>query len=348
MERGPKFPEKKYICKDKLVQDMKRLFYGLTALLVLAGCDGLDYVSGGNNGNGNSGDFGGNGYLPPTAGSETVNGVAQPKGAIKRVFDVQTDNRDWHPFDYDDVYIYDAEGRIVTDKCNQKTYNEQTGVLIWDDHYEYTRYYDGTLYEWWDGPTRADKAHEGTLNAKGQLVSLKRMGGGKVLRTDTFTYDADGHLTKFVKDMTDGDKTTITYTWSQGNMVSSYMSVTSGGTTKSVEQCNYSYSREPNPTQGHFMDIQHRCLFPITNQVMMLGLGPKNLLTAVYIISNVPAAPAVKANLGKISRHYSYEWDSAHTQITKMVRNVLAFPCEEEEIVHNERTVDTFTFEYYK
>ena len=325
---------------------MKKFTYFLAALLVLAGCDGLDYV-GGTSGNG-SGDFGGNGYLPPTAGSETVNGVAQPKGAVKRVFDVQTDNRDWHLSDYDDVYVYDAEGRVVTDNCNQKTYQGSTGKLLWDDDYVYTRYYDGTLYEWWDGATRKDKAHEGTLNEKGLLVSLKRMGGGKVLRTDTFTYDSEGHLIKFVKDMTDGDKTTITYTWAQGNMVSSYMSVTSGSTTKSVEQCNYSYSREQNPTQGHFMDIQHRCLFPITNQIMMLGLGPKNLLTAVYIISNVPAAPAVKANLGKISRHYSYEWDSSHTQITKMVRNVLAFPCEEEEIVHNERTTDTFTFEYYK
>ena len=312
---------------------MKKCFYCLTALLFLAGCEGLLK---------DSDKAGGGGGDTPQAGDETVSGVTQPKGAIKRIFDVQTDSRDWHLFDFDDVYAYDAQGRVVTDICDEKTYEGSTGKIVFNYNYEYTYHYDGTRYEWWNSPSSKDKAQEGTLNAKGQLVSLKRLAsGGTVIRTDTFTYDAEGHLTKFVKDFGDGDKTTFTYTWADGNMVASVKTVTSGSTTVSTEQYHYNYSRDPNPTRGHFFDLQHKCCFPDTNQSMMLGLGPKNLLTSVYILNT-------KVNLGLISRHYSYEWNDARTQIVKMVRTVLDFPCEEEEIIRKERTIDTFTFEYYE
>ena len=318
---------------------MKKCIYFFAAMLLLTGCDGLDYVSGGNNGNsgsGGSGDFGGNGFVPPTAGSETVNGVAQPKGAVKRIFDVQTDNRGWHNFDYDDVYIYDAEGRIVSDICNQKTYNGQTGQLLWDDNYEYTYHYNGTQYEWWNSPDRKDKAHEGTLNAKGQLISLKR----GTSRTDTFTYDADGHLTKFVKDSGGGNKTTVTYTWNDGLMISSVTSVTSGGSTVNTER-RYIYGRN-NPTLGHYLDLNIRFCFPETNQISMVGLGPDRLLTDVLISSSAKATSD-----DKIERHIEYKWGS-NSQITGIERIILKFPCAEEDIVRTERDIDTYTVEYYK
>lgn len=314
---------------------MKKCIYFLAALLVLAGCDGLDYVSGGNNGN--------SGGVTPSTGSETVDGVAQPKGAIKHILDVQTDNRERHLFDFDDVYIYDADGRMVTDKCTQKTYNGESGTLSRTDNYEYTHhYYDGNRYEYWNTPKSSSKTQEGTLNAKGQLATLNRMSlSGTLLRTDSFTYDADGHLTKFVRDMAGGNKTTFTYTWVNGNMTASVETVTSGSSTLSTKQRNYSYSREVNPTRGHFLDLQYRCCFPEADLSMMLGTGPVNTVTMVYIVSS-------KANLGLVERLFNYEWNSGHTQIAKMERTVLSFPCEEEQILLKERTIDTYTVEYYK
>lgn len=311
---------------------MKKCVYFLAALTLLTGCNGLIKITD-NSGNGNGGTL-------PT-GNETVGGVAQPKGAVKHILDVQIDNRDWHAYDFDDVYVYDAEGRIVTDNCTQKDYEGVSGTLKKTYNYEYTYHYDGNQYEWWNSPNRKDKAHEGTLNAKGQLVTLKRMtSSGTVIRTDSFTYDADGHLVKFVKDLGDGDKVTFTYTWVNGNMTASVKTVTSGSSVTSTEQRNYSYYREANPTRGHFLDLQIRLCFAETDQSVLLGVGPANPLLAVYIVSS-------KANLGKIERRYEYTWNDGGTQIKKIVRTKLEFPCEEEQILLNERTVDTYTVEYY-
>ncbi|MBR4774917.1 MAG: DUF4595 domain-containing protein [Bacteroidales bacterium] len=310
---------------------MKKYVYFLTALLVIAGCDGLIKITD-NSGNGNGG---GNSEGDNPSTDNGTNIVTQPKGAVKRIFDVQTDNRGWHNFDYDDVYIYDAQGRIVTDKCNQKTYNGQTGQLLWDDDYEYTYYYNGTQYEWWNSPDRKDKAHEGTLNAKGQLISLKRGSS----RTDTFTYDADGHLTKFVKDSGGGNKTTVTYTWNDGLMISSVTAVTSGASTVSTER-RYIYGRA-NPTLGHYLDLNIRFCFPETNQIMMVGLGPERMLTDVLISSSAKATSD-----DKIERHIEYKWDS-NSRITGIERTILKFPCAEEDIVRTERDIDTYTVTYY-
>lgn len=324
---------------------MKKLLYLFAVLALTAGCEDQDsgkhvYVY---NGDGDGGNGGGVGTLPP--GSETVGGVAQPKGAIKRILDVMSDNREWHLMDYDDTFIYDAEGRVVTDKCKQRVYEGSTGKLLYDDDYEYTRFYDGLSYIWCNTPDPASKAHEGQMNSKGQLVTLNRLGsGGIVLRTDTFSYDNAGHLVKFVKeDKSYNEVTTITYTWDiNENLASSEMVVSKAGSEISREVCNYQYSRDANPTHGHFFDLMHRCCFPSTNQIMMLGLGPKNLLTEVYIVQSS------KANLGLISRYFSYEWNSDHTEINKMVRTTLSMPCEKEQILLKERTIDTFTIEYYK
>ena len=308
---------------------MNKCVYFFTALLMLAGCDGLITISdnsGGGGGNGGGGDSSDPGNV--------TNMVVQPKGAVKRIQDVQTDNRGWHNFDYDDVYVYDAQGRIVTDKCNQKTYEGSTGKLLWDDDYEYTRHYNGTRYEWWNSPDPKDKAHEGTLNAKGQLVSLKRGSS----RTDTFTYDADGHLTKFVKD-TGSEKTTVTYTWNDGLMISSVTSVTSGSSTVSTER-RYIYGRA-NPTLGHYLDLNIRFCFPETNQIMMVGLGPERMLTDVLIASSAKATSD-----DKIERHIEYKWSGS--QIVGMERIVLKFPCAEEDIVRTERDIDTYTVTYYQ
>ena len=313
---------------------MKRCFYLLSALLLLAGCDGLDYVSGGTNGTSGGG--------TPSAGSETVNGVAQPKGAVKHIFDKKTDNREWHLFDFDDVYVYDADGRVITDLCTEKTYDGKTGNLKSTDNYEHTHHYNGTRYEYWNTPYSSSRTQEGTLNAKGQLVQLKRMtSSGTVIRTDNFTYDTDGHLTQFVKDLGDGDKVTFSYTWVNGNMTASVKTVTSGSSTVSTETRNYSYTREVNPTRSHFFDLQIRNCFPETDQSMMLGAGPVNLLSAVYIVD-------AKANLGKVERTYRHLWNQGQTQIEQLVRTVLELPCEEEQILLNERTIDTYNIEYYQ
>lgn len=332
---------------------MKKLLYLFAALMLAAGCDYIsdsnntvvingDPGSGGDGGDGGNGN-GWNGNLP--AGSEDVGGVFQPRGAIKHILDVQSDNREWHLMDYDDTYIYDAQGRVVTDKCTQSVYEGYSGKFLFKDDYEYTRIYDGTSYAWCNTPNPASKAEDGQLNAKGQLVSLKHLGSGGVpFRTDTFTYDEAGHLVKFVKDNSNsGETTAITYTWDRsGNLASSEMTVSKNGSVTDSETCNYQYSRDLNPTYGYTFDLMHRACFPITNQIMMLGLGPRNLLTEVYIVQKS------KANLGLISRFFSYEWNSEGTQITKMIRTTLAMPCEKEQILLKERTIDTFTIDYYK
>ena len=273
------------------------------------------------------------------AGSETVNGVVQPKGAIKRILDVKTDNRGWHTMDFDDTYVYDAEGRVIIDKCTQSIYENETGKFLFKDDYEYWRVYSGTNYEWRNGPEPETKAWEGELNAKGQLKWQK-----SVNMTKTFTYDADGRLIKEVKESNNtGETTTYTFSWNAyGNIESSTKEVSKNGSVQSTVQYGYSYDRaHTSPTNGHFYDLMYIC-FPDEGPYMLQGPAPKNLLYCVYII------PSGKASLSNVERYFTYEWDAAGKTIVKMVRHIMVFPCAEEQVFLNERDIDTYTFEYYK
>lgn len=319
---------------------MKKLLYILSALMLAAACEVTDsetpiavYTGEGDDTSGGGGQ--------PGPGSETVNGVAQPKGAIKRILDVQYDNRGWHTMDFDDTYVYDAQGRVIIDKCTQSIYENETGKFLFKDDYEYWRVYDGTNYEWRNGPEPETKAWEGKLNAKGQLDWQK-----SVNMTKTFTYDEEGRLTKAVKESKNtGEITTYTFSWDvYGNIESSTKVVSKNGSVLSSTQYGYSYDRaHTSPTHGHFIDIMYKC-FPDEGPYMLQGPAPKNLLYCVYII---PSGSG-KASLSNVERYFTYEWDAAGKTIVKMVRNVLVWPCAEEEIFKNEKDIDTYTFEYYK
>lgn len=325
---------------------MKRLLSILLAAAVIAvSCDELfvssDDNSSSQNQGGNHPEDDNTTNLPVVVpGSETVNGVVQPKGAIKHVHKVRVDNRDIRSYDNDYVYIYDSDGRLVLVNRNEKLYNESK-KLVFDEYYQDVYAYNGNKYETRNSPDAPYTSGEGELDDEGNLTNFSTMVNGKEYQRYTYTYkDVQGlngeRLSTFEKEYPDGSKKEkTTYYWDRKGNISS-LDYEVDGTSTHYE---YTYYDSLDPTFGRFRSMADYTFY---TPGMLNGPSSVNLVKREDINDNF------KATTLRVCRTFEYEWNSDNTVITKLKVMTMVFPCAYELIFQNERYYDTYTFEYYK
>ena len=329
---------------------MKRRILFVLALAMLSGA-GCDLLGLGDEPSGGSDTPGGNNgteqpqqpqepLFPP--GSETVEGVKQPKGAVK-TWNEMLYYAGKMTMKFERTYIYDALGRPARADVISHSYddngNEVGSPTRRSDHFFFLD--DGTYEE--RNREAANSAYlKATLNKQGLISHIDNgyYSGGNWISTQSSDIEYTNTYYRSAITNPTGtaafDKVPWTYSWSNDGNLYSAVECWPTGKEPDVDDIKteyYFYTDELNPTLGAVFDITAQIIQGMQG-FYVYGRGTKNLPSYINTMYR------------NKQRSFTYKWSSDRKFITEIT--IERWPFANDSDLSSLKYTHTWLFTYYQ